>query len=67
LRPLGREDADTSAAEKGEDESLRARGVNGVILGCTEPPLLLGASAEAPEKIVPGGLLAEAAVKAAVG
>src|SRR5262249_20996230 len=63
----GRDDAESTAAAKGAVATLRARGVDGVILGCTEVPLLLGASAEAADLIDPGQLLAEAAVRAAVG
>jgi aspartate racemase len=47
-------------------EMLRARGVDGVILGCTEIPLLLGATAQAPDCINPAQLLAEAAVRFAI-
>ncbi|HEX8911254.1 MAG TPA: aspartate/glutamate racemase family protein, partial [Humisphaera sp.] len=48
-------------------EALRARGVDGVVLGCTEIPLLLGADAVAadPFLVSPAHLLAEAAVRAA--
>jgi aspartate racemase len=46
--------------------ALRAREVDGVILGCTEVPLLLGPDAEAPDLINPGELLAEAAVRYAL-
>jgi aspartate racemase len=45
---------------------LRARGVDGVILGCTELPLLLHEQAEAPDLVNPVPLLAEAAVRAAL-
>lgn len=62
----GRDDAESSAAAKRAVESLRSRGVDGVILGCTELPLLLGVSAEAGDLIDPGQLLAEAAVRAAM-
>jgi aspartate racemase len=44
---------------------LRAQGVDGSILGCTELPLLLGDEAGAPDLLNPVVLLAEAAVKAA--
>jgi aspartate racemase len=47
-------------------EALRGKGVDGVILGCTEIPLLLGEAAEAPDLINPAELLAEAAVKYAL-
>jgi aspartate racemase len=45
---------------------LRGRGVDGIILGCTELPLLLGEEAEAPDLIDPIRLLAEAAVRHAI-
>lgn len=47
-------------------ESLRRRGVDGVILGCTELPLLLGAASEAADLIDPIEFLAEAAVRRAI-
>ena len=47
-------------------DSLRQRGVDGVILGCTELPLLLGAASEAPDLINPIEYLAEAAVRHAI-
>ncbi|HEX8598994.1 MAG TPA: aspartate/glutamate racemase family protein [Chloroflexia bacterium] len=47
-------------------EALRGKGVEGLILGCTEIPLLLGEAAEAPDLINPATLLAEAAVRYAV-
>jgi len=46
-------------------EELRDRGVDGIILGCTEIPLLLGAAAEAVDLINPAQLLAETAVREA--
>ena len=45
---------------------LRAAGADGIILGCTEIPLLLGAALDAPDLINPGALLAEAAVRHAM-
>lgn len=45
---------------------LRAQGADGIILGCTEIPLLLGAALDAPDLINPGALLAEAAVRHAM-
>jgi aspartate racemase len=45
---------------------LRARGVDGVILGCTEFPLALGPRASEPDLINPVALLAEAAVRCAI-
>lgn len=47
--------------------TLRARAVDGVILGCTEIPLLLQAELDAPDLINPAALLAEAAVLHAIG
>jgi aspartate racemase len=46
--------------------ALRQRGVDGIILGCTEIPLLLGDKANEPDLINPLELLAEAAVKFAI-
>ena len=62
----GRDDAESAAAARGAVAALRARGVDGVILGCTEIPLLLRESADAADLINPAQLLAEAAVRAAV-
>jgi aspartate/glutamate racemase len=41
--------------------------VDGVVLGCTEIPLLLGDKAEAKDLVNPVALLAEAAVRLAMG
>jgi aspartate/glutamate racemase len=41
--------------------------VDGVVLGCTEIPLLLGEDAEAEDLVSPAALLAEAAVRMAIG
>ncbi len=46
--------------------TLRARSVDGLILGCTEIPLLLGEAAQAKDLINPAQLLAEAAVRFAI-
>jgi aspartate racemase len=46
--------------------ALRARAVDGIILGCTELPLMLGAAADAPDLLNPAQLLAEAAVAKAI-
>jgi aspartate racemase len=62
----GREDAESTAAARRALAALRAREVDGVILGCTELPLLLRADTEAEDLINPGQLLAEAAVKRAM-
>ncbi|MGA7730748.1 MAG: amino acid racemase [Chloroflexia bacterium] len=47
-------------------EALRKQGTDGIILGCTELPLLLGDHAHAPDLINPAQLLAEAAVRHAI-
>ena len=48
-------------------DAVRAPGVNGVVLGCTEIPLLLGQKAEAGDLINPAALLADAVVRRALG
>jgi aspartate racemase len=45
---------------------LRGRGVDGVVLGCTEIPLLLGQKSESGDLINPAALLAETAVRRAL-
>jgi aspartate/glutamate racemase len=45
---------------------LRSRQVDGIILGCTEFPLLLGDEADDPDLVNPAALLAEAAVSHAL-
>ena len=62
----GREDDASRAAAHDAVEALRRRGVDGIILGCTEIPLLLGAAADAPDLLNPSQLLAEAAVREAL-
>jgi aspartate racemase len=47
-------------------ETLRARGVDGIIPGCTEIPLLLGVEMDAPDLVNPAQLLAEAAIRHAL-
>lgn len=47
-------------------KTLRARDVDGIILGCTEIPLLLQEEANAPDLINPAQLLVEAAVRSAL-
>lgn len=42
---------------------LRSRGVDGIILGCTELPLLLEADLADADLLNPGALLAEASVR----
>ena len=62
----GRDDAEQSAVAREAVKSLRARGVDGIILGCTEIPLLLRDGADAPDLVNPLQLLAEATVKYAL-
>ena len=62
----GRVEPTTRAAARTAVATLRARPVDGVILGCTEIPLLLGEAAQAPDLLSPLILLAEAAVRAAL-
>jgi aspartate racemase len=57
--------ADHEAALTAVD-SVRAHGVDGVVLGCTEIPLLLGRKSEGSDLINPAALLAEAAVSRAL-
>jgi aspartate racemase len=63
----GREsDSDRGAARAAVD-ALRAAGADSIVLGCTEVPLLLQDAAEAPDVVNPAALLAEAAVRVALG
>ena len=62
----GRAGAEERAAAAGAIATLRARAVDGIIPGCTEIPLLLGAASDAPDLINPAQLLAEAAVRRAM-
>jgi aspartate racemase len=62
----GREGKDELEAARDAVRTLRARGVDAVVLGCTEIPLLLGDDAEAPDLISPAALLADAAVRFAI-
>jgi aspartate racemase len=59
---------DTQAVEQARRAvmALRARSVDGIILGCTEIPLLLEADLDAPDLLNPTALLAEAAVRHAI-
>ena len=61
----GRSDVSSDAAHAAVHE-LRAKRVDGIILGCTEIPLLLRDDAEAQDLLNPAQFLAEAAVKAAI-
>jgi aspartate racemase len=58
--------ADTEAA-RAAVAAVRAVPVEGVVLGCTEIPLMLGEEALAKDLLSPAALLAEAAVRAAIG
>ena len=63
----GGEGVTETAAAVAAVTTLRAAPVDGVVLGCTEIPLLLGDQAEAGDLINPLALLAEAAVRLAIG
>jgi aspartate racemase len=64
----GAESDDSRAAARDAVEELRSRNVQGVVLGCTEIPLLLAPGAsDAPDLINPLELLARAAVRHAMG
>jgi aspartate racemase len=58
----GRDGRAETKAVRDAVEVLRARGVDAVVLGCTELPLLLGEEREQPDLVNPAALLAEAAV-----
>lgn len=62
----GREDDDDRQAARDNVDELRSRGVDAIILGCTEIPLLLGAATDAPDLVSPLPLLVEATVERAV-
>lgn len=62
----GRDDTESAAAAHEAIKTLRARNVDGIILGCTEIPLLLGENAAEPDLVNPSELLAEAAVRYAI-
>jgi aspartate racemase len=47
-------------------KTLRSRGVDGIIPGCTEIPLLLEGEMDAPDLVNPAQLLAEAAIRHAL-
>jgi aspartate racemase len=55
-----------AALAKGAVADLLSRGVDGVVLGCTELPFLVLPAADSPNLIDPIGLLAEAAVRRAM-
>jgi aspartate racemase len=59
----GRNDTESTAIARKALHTLRARKVEGIILGCTEIPLLLQESANDADLLNPAQLLAEAAVR----
>lgn len=60
------DDAQAGAAARDAVADLRAKGVDGIILGCTEIPLLLGEEARRPDIIDLLDFLAEGAVRHAL-
>jgi aspartate/glutamate racemase len=62
----GRATADDTQAIREAVAYLRARQVDGIILGCTELPLLLPTYADEPDLVNPAQLLAEAAIRYAM-
>ena len=63
----GRDGAAESKAAIAAVEALRTRAVDGAVLGCTEIPLLMGEAGEVADLLNPAALLAEAAVRLALG
>jgi aspartate racemase len=63
----GRDGKEDRRAAASAVEELRARSVDAVVLGCTEIPLMLGEDAEAPDLVNPVAVLADAAVRFAIG
>jgi aspartate racemase len=63
----GRDGARDAAAARAAVAALRAATVDGIVLGCTEIPLLLHGEETATDLINPVTLLAEAAVRFAIG
>ena len=59
----GQNDRESTASAQAALDNLRARKVEGIILGCTEIPLLLQETANEPDLLNPAQLLAEAAVR----
>jgi aspartate racemase len=62
----GREGAAEVDAARAAVGTLRAAAVDGVVLGCTEIPLLLGDAAQSKDLVSPLALLAEVAVRFAI-
>jgi aspartate racemase len=63
----GRDGPAETGAARSAVALLRSAQVDGVVLGCTEIPLLLGEDAEREDLVSPLALLAEAAVRLAIG
>jgi aspartate racemase len=62
----GRDDAASVEQARQAVAALRQSHVDGIILGCTEIPLLLQADLDAPDLLNPAHFLAEAAVRQAM-
>lgn len=62
----GSNDTESTAHARRAVAMLRSRGVDGIILGCTEIPLLLKADLGDADLLNPGAVLAEAAVRHAM-
>jgi aspartate racemase len=62
----GRAGAEGHSVAKEAVDNLRAGEAQGIILGCTEIPLLLGEEHSAPDLLNPAQLLAEAAIREAL-
>ena len=62
----GRDSSQSTGIARDALASLRARDVDGIILGCTELPLLLDEDANEADLVNPTQLLAEAAVRYAL-
>jgi aspartate racemase len=62
----GRDDATSAGVLREAIDVLRARKVDGIILGCTELPLLARAYEIDADLVDPAQLLAEAAVRLAI-
>jgi len=63
----GRETKEHTEAAREAVGVLRARAVDAVVLGCTEIPLLLREDSDAADLVSPAAVLAEAAVRFAIG
>jgi aspartate racemase len=62
----GRDTPESTGIAQEAVAALRAKNVDGIILGCTEIPLLLHEAADGADLINPAQLLAEAAVRYAL-